>query len=322
MLYLLSKKALLQQVSSKFKERVKKLVTVLATFTLVTVARMGAVNENLGSNLAQVPCIQYSINCRKKSMWELFDSDSKVNTIHPTFAKESSLSIRPTDIKVQKIHGIMLDTFGMVVAAFSMTNKANQVRFFKEIFLVANVSPELILRMLFFILSGVNIDFLRHELWWGTYTIEEALPTTRCVELVGKKEFATTALDSEHETYVVHVGLVNSNALPSSSPFNIHPFCRPQIASMIAEKAFTKVSTKYLDFADIFLSNLASKLPKHTGINNHAIKLVNGQQPPYGPIYSLGPVELETLKAYIKINLANRFIRLSKFPTNALILFE
>ena len=38
------------------------------------------------------------------------------------------------------------------------------------------------------------------------------------VELVGKKEFATAALDPEHEIYVVHVRSVSSDALPSSSP--------------------------------------------------------------------------------------------------------
>ena len=92
---------------------------------------------------------------------------------------------------------------------------------------------------------------------------------------------------------------------------------------MIIEEAPTKVSAKYSDFADVFSADLASELPKHTGINDHAIELVKGcQQPPYGPIYSLGPVELEVLKAYIETNLANEFIRPSKSPAKAPILFD
>ena len=67
---------------------------------------------------------------------------------------------------------------------------------------------------------------------------------------------------------------------------------------------------------------MESKLPKHTEINDHAIELVDGQQPSYGPIYSLGPVELETLKAYIETNLANGFMRPSKSPAGAPILFD
>ena len=65
----------------------------------------------------------------------------------------------------------------------------------------------------------------------------------------------------------------------------------------------------------------AAELPENTGINEYAIKLEKGKQPPFGPIYSLGPVELETLKIYIETNLANGFIRPSKSPTGAPILF-
>ena len=62
-------------------------------------------------------------------------------------------------------------------------------------------------------------------------------------------------------------------------------------------KASTKVPVKYSDFVDIIFPDLASKLPKYTRINNYAIKLVDNLEPPHGSIYSLGPVELEILKA-------------------------
>ena len=52
------------------------------------------------------------------------------------------------------------------------------------------------------------------------------------------------------------------------------------------------------------------------------MKLVNSQQPPYGSVYNLKPVELEILKAYIIPNLANKFIRLIKSPAGAPILFN
>ena len=45
-----------------------------------------------------------------------------------------------------------------------MEDKANQERFFEVIFLVANVSPEVVFGMLFFTLSGANVDFLGREL--------------------------------------------------------------------------------------------------------------------------------------------------------------
>ena len=127
---------------------------------------------------------------------------------------------------------------------------------------------------------------------------------------MGKKEFAATVLDLEHKIYIVHVGSVSSIALFSFFPYelDVHISRRLQLSGLIAEEAFIKISAEYSDFADIFSPDLASELLKHIGINDHAIELVNGQQPPYRPIYSLEPVELETLKAYIETNLANKFI--------------
>ena len=87
-------------------------------------------------------------------------------------------------------------------------------------------------------------------------------------------------------------------------------------------KAFTKFLTKYSDYSDVFLVQNISKLPKNTEMNEHTIKLEKSKLPPFGLICSLRPVELETLKIYIKTNLANDFIRPSKFLVRALVLFN
>ena len=242
----------------------------------------------------------------------LIDSKSEVNVIYPTFAKQLGLLYQPTDVRAQKIDCTLLDTYEMVVTVFSVVDKANRVKLFEETFLVAHTSPEVVLEMLSLTPSGADVNFLGWELWWRTYTTEEAFPTTRHIKLVGKKEFAAAALNPEYKTFIVHITSLSSTPLDA----------RPQISGLIAEKAPTKVPAKYLDFVNVFSLDLAFKLPKHTGINDHAIKLVNGQQPPYRPIYSLGPVELETLKAYIETNLANKFIRPSKSPAVAPIMFN
>ena len=189
---------------------------------------------------------------------------------------------------------------------------------------MANVSPEVFFRMLFLTLSSADVNFLSRKLWWRTNTTKKALLTTRYVELVGKKEFAAAGFDSKSETFIIHIASLSSVALLSSSllKLNIYPFCKPQVSNLINKEAPTKVPAKYLNFTDLFFSDLAFKLPKYIRINNHAIKLVNGQKLLYKPIYSQEPVELETLKAYIKTNLVNRFIRPSKSPAGALILFE
>ena len=125
--------------------------------------------------------------------------------------------------------------------------------------------------MPFLILSSADVDFPKRELWWRFYTIEKAFPTTKRVELVGKKEFAATALDPGHKTFVVHIAFLQS---PSSlQEGNVYLSCRIQIAALVANETFTSIPTKYSDFADIFSPELASKLLEHTGINDHAIEL-------------------------------------------------
>ena len=114
-----------------------------------------------------VPCIHYLVQFKdtdKAPMQALIDSGSEVNAIHPSFVKQLGFPIRPTDVGAQKIDGTTLDTHGMVVAAFSVEDKANRVRFFEETFLVANVSPEVVLGMPFLTLSSADVDFSGREL--------------------------------------------------------------------------------------------------------------------------------------------------------------
>ena len=62
----------------------------------------------------------------------------------------------------------------------------------------------------------------------------------------------------------------------SFSLLNANSFCRPQIAGLIAKKVPIKIADEYVDFANIFSLDLASKLLKYTGIIDHTIKLVDG----------------------------------------------
>ena len=182
---------------------------------------------------------------------------------------------------------------------------------------MADIKSEIVLKMPFLTMNNAEVDFQARKLQWRSYTTRDILPTTRQVELIGKKEFAAAVFNSKHEAFVVYV-----TALNIDSGNEVHPLRKAQIAYLKADKAPSKVLNKYADFADIFSLRLAAKLPEHTKINNHAIELINDQQPPYDFIYSLGPMELEILKAYIKINLVSNFIKPSKSPAGAPILFD
>ena len=131
----------------------KKIVSILVISMSVTDAREEA--------LKRVPYIHYLVQFKKDKtqVQALVNSRSEVNAMYPSFAKQLGLPIQPTDVEAQKIEGTTLDIHGIVVAAFSVVDKANRVRFFEKTFLMANVSPEVVLGILFLTPSGADVDF-------------------------------------------------------------------------------------------------------------------------------------------------------------------
>ncbi len=125
------------------------------------------------------------------------------------FTQQLGLKIRKTNVGAQKIDGTTLETYGIVVSTFSVSDKDGRKRFFEESFLLADVSPDIVLGMPFLTMSNSDVDFQARDLQWSSYTTGEVLSTTRRVELIGKKEFAAVALDLEHEAFVVHVAALS-----------------------------------------------------------------------------------------------------------------
>lgn len=76
---------------------------------------------------------------------------------------------------------------------------------------------------------------------------------------------------------------------------------------MQIDKTLVKILLDYFNYTDVFSLEAIVELPNYTKLNNHARIVKEDKQPLYNPIYSRELVELETLKTYIKINLANGF---------------
>ena len=153
--------------------------------------------------------------------------------------------------------------------------------------------------MPFLIFSNADVQFVEKEFTWRSYTTAKVLPTTKRIEFINKKEFAKAALDEKSETFVVHI--TSLNLIPG-----IHLDKATQIAFLLTKEV--QIPDKYSDFINVSSEEKALVLPEHTELNEHAIDLEDGKQPSYKPIYSLGQVELETLKTYIKIHLKTIFI--------------
>ena len=91
---------------------------------------------------------------------------------------------------------------------------------------------------------------------------------------------------------------------------------------LIFDEAHIAILAEYFNYSNIFSAKYVVELLEHTRINDYAIKLEEGKQLLFGLIYSLKLVELETLKTYIKANLANGFSWPFMSPAKVPIFFD
>ena len=97
----------------------------------------------------------------------------------------------------------------------------------------------------------------------------------------------------------------------------------PEVTGHLTSSARVDLSTLpeyYHDFADVFSKSKAGKLAEHRPYDLK-ITLDEGTVVPFGPIYSLSQEELAALHKFIDKNLATGFIRPSRSPCGAPVLF-
>ena len=79
--------------------------------------------------------------------------------MYPAYTMKLGLHAKKTDVNMQKINKFHLNTFKIVIADYSVKNKLKRVRFFQKTFLLANISLERALKMLFFTFNKADIQF-------------------------------------------------------------------------------------------------------------------------------------------------------------------
>ena len=126
-------------------------MAILTTSTSMT-------DKKTTDKLERVFYIRYLITFKDQTE-ALLDSKSKVNAISQTFAQQLGLKICKTNIVAQKIDGIILKTYEIVVFIFLMLDKDGREKFFEKSFLLAHVNLDVVLGMPFLTMSNANIDF-------------------------------------------------------------------------------------------------------------------------------------------------------------------
>ncbi len=129
---------------------------VSATSTSIT-------EKKTEEELERIPCIRYPVTFKDQTE-ALLDSKSEINLINQTFASQLGLKIRKTNVRAQKIDGIILKTDGRVGSTLSESDNDGKEKIFIESFLLADVKPDVVFEISFLIMSNADIDFQAQDL--------------------------------------------------------------------------------------------------------------------------------------------------------------
>ena len=73
---------------------------------------------------------------------------------------------------------------------------------------MANTKFEVILRMLFLKFSNIDLLFDEKTLMWRIYITNKALPITKQVQIIDKKDFIIVALDANSKMFVMRMTIL------------------------------------------------------------------------------------------------------------------
>lgn len=232
----------------------------------------------------------------------LIDDGSELNLISQRCVKELNLPPSPISsyLGLKTINGQPMQAYGVHYLTIEVVDTLGRTRYFQEGFMATDTgSEDMVLGMPFLQCANPDIDHSQGTFNWRVYDAQTALHTVQRIEVVEPKIWVKDVLRGA-DAYLMHVTAIDDQP-PTDKPLDI--------------------PSEYADYADVFSEDNANILPDH-GPHDHAIDLINKEkQPPYGPIYNLSETELATLRAYIDTHLETGFIKPSKSPAGAPILF-
>ena len=172
---------------------------------------------------------------------------------------------------------------------------------------------------------------------WVLGSITFRIPDTSvspAMSSLARASSATTAILASSTTISEppKISLINASAffraskLDGSQCFSINlqvdeasgRFATPDLSELKAD--LEGVPEKYHDFADVFSKQKANRLAPHRPYDLK-IDIEPGSNPPLGPIYPLSQSELSSIREFLDEHLSIGFIRPSKSPFGAPVLF-
>ena len=231
----------------------------------------------------------------------LVDPGSELNLLSDALAKELELPIIPiTQLRAEAVNGTEMPIEGATTVEVAITDSRGKTRHQLVPFMVCALRKfPVYLGMPWIDEHNPKLNFAsRRMLHRGQRTKDQVL-----VARVGIEEAEEFDRSMRDPTVGVFACVVS-----------------PRVEEGMIGANSDQLPPQYEQFADICSDEEARELAKHSQ-HDLAINLAPEGQPPHRPIYNLSSSELEVLRKYLKEYLERGWIRRSRSPAGAPILF-
>jgi hypothetical protein len=231
----------------------------------------------------------------------LIDGGSQLNLISAMLAKEHDLTVRPLPkLLAEGVDGKALKVYGTTEVAIRIRDSRGKEETQNVPFIVADIQKyQVYLGLPWIDTYSPKISYsTRRVIFRGTKSKDRTVYRKIAVEEA--EEFEKTMRDPTADVYGCLVASVVQTGLEGAGGEQLPP--------------------QYSEFAQLGSEDDSRVLADH-GPQDLAINLVEGAKVPHQPLYNLSKTELELLRKYLEEYLARGWIRHSKSPAGAPILF-
>lgn len=234
----------------------------------------------------------------------LVDSASALNLLSLKKAREYGVSVTPlTEVLAKAANGSKMRVHGTAILEVELTDSRGRKELHTVPFVVADISGyDMFLGLPWFDEADPKLNVASRRVLFRRKPAREAHSYEK-VAIEDPEQFDRTLRDPFAAIYACVVSDVDKLALDGPNG---------------TEKA--QMPECYSEFADLATKEDYKTLPDHNDHDLH-IDIEEGKQPPHFPMYNLSVMELDTLRKYITEYLSRGWIRHSKSPAGAPILF-
>jgi hypothetical protein len=234
----------------------------------------------------------------------LVDSASEFNLLSLTKAREWDAKVEPlTGLPAQAANGSKMKIHGTTVLSAEITDSRGRKQRHEVPCVVADLTGyDLLLGLPWFDEHDPKVNVATRRVLFRKANTDSAPPYQK-IAAEDAEQFDRTMRDPFATVYACTVSAIGELSLSGTIGDNksVMPSC-------------------YSDFADIASDKDYKELPKRSE-HDLRIELEEGKQPPHYPMYNLSVSELETLRKYIDEYLSRGWIRRSRSPAGAPMLF-